>query len=251
MHYTYQWPVTTDGSHSDGRATVPFLCTLFQETATYHADKLGWGFTPLKAAGLQWSLSRQRLEIEKIPRWKDIITIETWPSNIGGITWTREYKILNSDNEVLGNASSLWFLMDRKSRRPVPAARAAEIIRQPPMQTDAFRQIRSKELKPLPALKEPRKIGRAVTSYYDMDIHNHVNNVSYLTWILNALDADFLQSHQIRELEINFMAEGFIGQELTVLEEKTQKDSPGRLYALIRSDNVEMCRLKVNWESLK
>ncbi|PIE05227.1 MAG: hypothetical protein CSA76_00155 [Spirochaetales bacterium] len=201
MHYTYQWPVTTDGSHSDGRATVPFLCTLFQETATYHADKLGWGFTPLKAAGLQWSLSRQRLEIEKIPRWKDIITIETWPSNIGGITWTREYKILNSDNEVLGNASSLWFLMDRKSRRPVPAARAAD--------------------------------------------------VSYLTWILNALDADFLQSHQIRELEINFMAEGFIGQELTVLEEKTQKNSPGRLYALIRSDNVEMCRLKVNWESLK
>ncbi len=252
MYFSSQWPVTTDGSDFSGCATIPFLCTLLQETATYHADRKGWGFTPLKAAGLQWVLSRQWLEIEELPRWKDVITVETWASGTGGITWNRDYEITSSSGKVLGRATSLWFLMDRETRRPIPAARGAEILQKPLLPTDTQRRTRTKDLKALPALKNPREIGRTLTSYFDIDIHHHVNNVRYLTWILNALSAEFLNAHQIRELEIHFMAEGFMGEELIVMEDRREADNREALYGLSRSgDGVEMCRMKACWNPVE
>ena len=67
MIYTGVWPVTTDGSDCAGRITLPYLCSLLQETATMHADELGWGLRHLEAEGLQWVLSRQWLRMETLP----------------------------------------------------------------------------------------------------------------------------------------------------------------------------------------
>jgi hypothetical protein len=77
------------------------------------------------------------------------------------------------------------------------------------MDLETAERVRVGELKPLPSLNEPKQIGRVKAGYYDIDVHNHVNNVRYLTWMLGGLGKGFSEKHEIRELEINFLSEGF------------------------------------------
>ena len=44
-------------------------------------------------------------------------------------------------------------------------------------------------------------------AYGDIDAHQHVNNVSYAQWCLNANPADFYQHYRLASFDINFLAE--------------------------------------------
>ena len=240
MKHVHDWTVTTDGSDSSGRMTLPYLCRLLQETATMHAEKLGWGYEALEKQGLQWVLSRQWIRMHRYPRWKDDVRITTWPSDKGAITWYRDFRISDSRGEELGMATSLWFVMDRESRRPRPAKVG------PDMPTEGAERVRTEDLKPLPPLVAPEAGGRISAGFHDIDVHDHVNNVRYLTWMLDGLDANFLRRNTAGELEINFLAEGFIGDEMEV---RTEGTGTSRLQSLVRlSDEVEMCRMRSEWE---
>ena len=40
--------------------------------------------------------------------------------------------------------------------------------------------------------------------YFDIDYNGHVNNARYFDWMLDTLDHDFLQKHQIVEIRMNY-----------------------------------------------
>jgi medium-chain acyl-[acyl-carrier-protein] hydrolase len=239
MIFSSDWPVTTDGSDSQGRITLPYLSGLLQESATLHANQLGWGYDDLAIEGLQWVLSRQWLEMKRYPGRQDTITIKTWPSGRGGLTWLRDYRIIAADGEELGQATSLWFLMDQETRRPRPANIGKNI------DFDNAERVRPSDLKPIPAISDRRLAGRIKAGYFDIDVHNHVNNVRYLTWMLGAVEPEFHNRFIVRELEINFLAEGFLGDELDINISETGKDIS---HGLIRhKDGIELSRMKTRW----
>ena len=242
MVFTQDWPVTTEGSDASGRLSLPYLCSLLQETATYHADALGWGYADLEAQGLQWVLSRQWIRMDRSPRWKDRIRIATWPSGKGAITWNRDFRILDADGEILGVATSFWLTMDRKTRRPRPAGFGSD------MDFTAVDTVKDGDLKPLPALAHPRKTRSVRAAYHDIDVHDHINNVRYLTWMIDALDPEFLRAHRAKETEINFLAEGFAGDALDVFDDAAADDPAQRLQSLRRdSGESELCRMRTAW----
>ncbi len=243
MKFSRKWPITTDGSDRKGRMSLPYLCNLLQETATLHADSLGWGYKVLKEQGLQWVLSRQWIQMDRFPLWKEEITVSTWPSGKGGITWNRDFILTDSAGERVGIATSLWFVMDRESRRPRPASIG------PDMPIDNTDRVRQKDLKPLPALTDPGSIRKVNAGYHDIDVHDHVNNLRYLTWMTDGIPSDFLDNHEAREVEINFMMEGFIDDELEVSVNGSISGSTEFLQNLRRtSDGAELCRMRSIWK---
>lgn len=242
MVFTHTWPVTTDGSDSRGRMTLPYLCKLLQETATFHADLLGWGVDVLKENNLQWVLSRQWIRIDRMPGWKENVTVATWPSAQRGISWNRDFRLTDSDGAPIGIATSLWFVMDRETRRPRPAQVG------PAMPVEGAERVRDAELKALPALMEPAPAGSVTAAWHDIDYHQHVNNIKYLTWMINGLENAFLADYVAAEVEINFLQEGFLGDVLNVKTDDSTGAGRDFLQNLTReSDGAELCRMKTRW----
>ena len=244
MKLTHPWPVTTAGSDRSGYMSLPYLCSLLQETATMHADEAGMGYTELKEQGLQWVLSRQWIRMNRFPRWKEEVSVQTWPSKRKGIKWYRDFRINDSEGKELGVATSLWFVMDRETRRPRPA-KMERII-----PADDAEQVRDSELTPLPAQTAAVSSGTFRAAYHDIDVHDHINNIRYLNWMLDSIDPDFLRYHFPKEIEINFLAEGFLGDELEVMNESPAEIGESRLQSLRRlSDQTELCRMRSEWRS--
>ncbi len=243
MEFLHTWPVTTDGSDSKGRMTLPYLCLLMQETATLHADSLGWGYDILKENNLQWVLSRQWIRMTRLPRWKEEVRVGTWPSDRGAITWNRDFRIYDAAGEAIGEATSLWFVMDRTSRRPKPAPFGREIS------LEDVERVNTEVLKPLPAPENPETTRTVSAAYHDIDVHNHVNNVKYLTWMIDGLDPQLMETHQVMETEINFLAEGLLGDVLDIgVARGTDEGATAFLQSLTRrSDGAELCRMRSIW----
>ena len=66
-----------------------------------------------------WVLSRLHVRFSRIPDWREQITIETWPSDrTGGIRAQRDFRVLDADHNVIGEAGSLWLLLSKKTKRP-------------------------------------------------------------------------------------------------------------------------------------
>ncbi|HEY9757979.1 MAG TPA: acyl-ACP thioesterase domain-containing protein, partial [Oculatellaceae cyanobacterium] len=121
-----------------GLATAQSLCHFLQDSAANHAELLKVGGLDLAALDQMWVLSRLRLCLYKTPYWRSKIAVVTWPSTRSkGIRAHRDFQIFDAEsNELLGEASSIWLLLDRQSRRPVRLPQIIEPFRLPGLSAD-------------------------------------------------------------------------------------------------------------------
>ena len=102
-----------------GLASVATVCNYLQEVAGNHAFRLGLSVEHLHERRLTWVLARLRVLVDRYPRWREEITVETWPSGIDGLLGTRDFLLLDDDGERLARATSGWMVIDVDRRRPV------------------------------------------------------------------------------------------------------------------------------------
>ncbi len=166
-----------------------------------HSDVLNWSILDLLKNDQSWVLSRLKIEIYDYPQWLDEVVVETWPVGIDGLFCNRDFKVYSTSGELLMIASSTWIIINFKSKRPV---RPATIL--------DFNDFVPEYVfeKPLPKLRI--NIPNAVTKqtqvqYSDLDLNQHVNNVKYVKWVLDACELDFIKNHTISSIEINFLRE--------------------------------------------
>ena len=80
--------------------------------------------------------------------------------------------------------------------------------------------------------------------YSDLDLNNHVNNASYVRWMLDSYPIEFHRRHRIHSLLVNFLAEV---NPLDSVALRTNELAPlHMLHTLTRqSDSAESCRAEI------
>jgi len=58
------------------------LCNILQLTAAAHSEIGGISFSDMQEFDQAWVLSKMRVEISRLPKWKDKITIKTWINSL-------------------------------------------------------------------------------------------------------------------------------------------------------------------------
>ena len=222
--------------------TIPCLCQYLQESAWNHAEHLGVGFSHLMDRGAIWALSRQKLRMHCLPRWGDIITIHTWPSGVDRLFCYRDFRITGHEGTVIGIASTAWFIILLKNRRP---QRTDEYIHFEYDNKNTFFDT-------FPAkLHYPDVPGHEKTitvRFSDLDINEHVNNVKYVSYLLDTLPFDYIKTNIFREMEINYLSEAHHNNSIKV--SFTNNDHLTFMHRLTRnSDNTELCRAKTIWSN--
>lgn len=198
--------------------TIFTICNYLQEIAGNHAMELGVGVDKLLKMNLTWVLSRLHLKMDKYPLWRDEINIVTWPSGVNGRFAIRDFEIYDSQNNILGRATTSWMLIDLIKIKPITMPEYITNIKLP----DRARAIEDKfEKLPVVEKTEYQKLFHVRLS--DLDINNHVNNVNYIEWAIETVPVEIRKKYQISGLEISFRAEGKYGNKILSKSQKCEE----------------------------
>uniref|UniRef100_B6TZM6 Acyl-[acyl-carrier-protein] hydrolase n=1 Tax=Zea mays TaxID=4577 RepID=B6TZM6_MAIZE len=223
-------------------ATVETIANLLQEVGCNHAQSVGFstdGFattTTMRKLGLIWVTNRMHIEIYKYPAWGDFVEIETWCQEDGRIGTRRDWILKDLANgEVIGRATSKWVMMNQNTRR---LQRVSDDVRDevfmhcPKAPRLAFPEENNGSLKKIPNLSDPAEYSRLglVPRRADLDMNQHVNNVTYIGWVLESIPQDIIDTHELQTITLDYRREcqqDDIVDSLTCIEEGEEKSMNG------------------------
>ncbi|HUI70047.1 MAG TPA: acyl-ACP thioesterase domain-containing protein [Spirochaetia bacterium] len=207
-------------------------------SAWKHATRASHGYQDLLERNQMWVLVKFQAAILQLPEWGKTIVIETWGKGIEKLFALRDFTVRLEQGEKLASATSAWMILDKNRHRPVR-------LNQMSFPWKPGRCEMETKLEKVPELQsaEARASFRAV--YSDIDVNEHVTAMKYLQWIMDAQGPASLQERRPAYLEINFMAEAVVDDEVTVFGEKKEDHE---LFSVKRaSDQKELCRAKIQW----
>ncbi|NLO70118.1 MAG: acyl-[acyl-carrier-protein] thioesterase [Porphyromonadaceae bacterium] len=226
-------PQFVDFQHS---VKLSYLIDLILTASGYNADENGFGIRDLNKIGATWVLSRFALEMDYFPKQYEKIHIETWVEEVHTLNTIRNYRVFNESGKVIGNSTSVWVMINLKTRRP--------------MELKLLKGIDDFALYEASGIDRPLKIDAVEgepfeifsAKYTDIDINQHVNSVRYIDWMLNTFTLDEHKSKIVCRLDVNFMNEVLWGNQITIF--KSEKES-GDFRFEIKANERTACRGRV------
>jgi acyl-ACP thioesterase len=227
-----------------GKLSSPSIFNLLQDAASNHALRLGVSVHQLLEKNYTWVLSRMMLKMGAFPAWRDLIRIRTWPSGIQTVFALRDFEILDNTGQIIGSAVSAWIVIDADKRRPVRPTSFAD-------QINSVKDLRAFDhpLNKLPRVDAADSENRFFVRYHDLDINQHVNNVSYIEWLLESTPGFGREGLTLKELELNYLGEAFKGDRIISMCRKD--DGPGTRFThrIVREeDQLELVRARTCWQ---
>lgn len=204
-YYSEEFKIRSTEVNSGGSAKLESICSLMQEVAGNHALALNFDISQLLENNLTWVLHRLHIEMDQLPKWRDTITIKTWPSSGDTLRAYRDFQILKQDGSEIGRSLTYWLMLNTQSRRPVRIPQ--EVLDMAPKNVDHTLPIKSERLS---SFKEPEHTKKFTVRRSDLDLNNHVNNVKYISWALETLAEEI----EVKEIDIEFQAECLMGDSI-------------------------------------
>jgi len=203
--------VKTYECQADGSIKLNVLMQHLQEAAAVHAEQLGFGYDRLNQINSCWVLSNLRIEIDRLPRWGEKVTITTWPSGHSRVVATREFLGKDPNGSELFKAGSEWMVLDREKDRPKNLLRLGLPLPESGPKTIAEKLTR---LEPRSTYSEMERVR---VPYSSIDLNGHANNTEYVRWAMDALKRTFQFKGSIRSAQVTYLAEVFEGDEIDLL----------------------------------
>ncbi|MBQ5806964.1 MAG: hypothetical protein IIW26_00795 [Tidjanibacter sp.] len=198
-----------------------------QEAANIHADYLGVGYDSLGETHQAWVLSRMKVDFVRLPLWREVVNLKSWHKGANGFMFLRDFIMSDQQGETLIKATTSWLVIDMNTRRLARRGAFADFA------TDQSRCIVEDAIAE-PAAKvaiptESQLMGTTLhtVAFSDLDMNQHVNNVQYVVWAMDAVGLDTTTASPLRELEINFNAEV---RPADTVEMKLYKDGSATYY---------------------
>lgn len=134
------------------------------------------------------------------PRENDQIQLQTQVLAYNKFFVIRQFTILDSAGQCIGKIKGLFVYMDLVKRRMTRIP--AEIMA--PYADKATIHLPNVARPDKVTVDESWQIRQYQVRYFDIDYNGHVNNAKYFDWMLDTLDHEFLKSHQIVGLRMNY-----------------------------------------------
>ena len=160
---------------------------------------------------------------------------------------TRHFRIYGSGGDVIGEATSLWSMIDITTRRPVD-------LRE---KTNLSSFIEEGEAV---SIAKPRKVAEPgaeastvrthTVAYSDIDMNRHANSMKYLQWVLDTYPLERFEAGRIARCDINYSHEVRYGEKISAVKEETA-GAEGRelhLFEIRNGEGRTCCRIALEWE---
>ncbi|GEM_PF-6739519 len=98
--------------------TPAALFSDLQEVAINHSDTLGYTVDYLSGKQLGWAIINWHLQVKRMPKLGEKITIQTWSEKCRRMQAIRCFYVLDEKQEIIIKGTSRWIFMDLDKRKP-------------------------------------------------------------------------------------------------------------------------------------
>ncbi len=229
----------TDAHHL---LTIPALAERLQEIAWQHSETRQVDVPRLLEWGVSWVLSRMRIEVTELPTHNQTVTLKTWISDIDRYFYYREFQLTDAaTDQSLVRVTSVWGVLHMEKRRIIAIP---DFIRDQTAVYSEFEPLSPAGGK-LPPFTEPLFSEQFVARWHDLDANRHVNNTRYFQWLIEALPAEFLDTHTLEQLDVIFRAEATLGQ--AILSQACPATPDGFLHQILNQDEQVLVQARTVW----
>lgn len=205
--YTTAFPVTTAHVDRFDRCKPASLLRFAQDAAGQHCDQLGTDWDSMAKKNFFWAVIRQKMEITRLPKTGETVTVKTWPMPTTRVAYPRATEGYDAEGNLLFKVISIWVIMDMTTRAMVLPGKSG---------VNVEGMTTGTELKApggLPAVQCSCNTRRTV-AFTDLDVNGHMNNTRYLDWLCDLLPSEFHRDHPMKSVTICYMSEALEGQQL-------------------------------------
>ena len=243
MGLTYQMKmkIPFDMADMNGHIKLPDVILLSLQVSGMQSIELGVSDkTILEEHNLVWIITDYDIEVVRLPRFAEEITIETEALSYNRLFCYRRFTIYDEAGQELIHMMTTFVLMDRDSRKV--HAVEPEIVA--PYQSEFSKKLlRGPKYQ---SLENPISKDYHVR-FYDLDMNGHVNNSKYLDWIFEVMGADFLTQYIPKKINLKYVKEVRPGGVITSSVERTGLESKHE----ITSDGVTNAQAIITWQEIK
>jgi acyl-ACP thioesterase len=235
---TKDWEINFLQCYPNGYLKYTDLCNILQLTAGVHAELGGISFSDMQEHHQAWVLSRMRIEIKRLPKWRDVITVKTWINSLENSRSIRCLELYDGDEKIVG-CETFWAVFNTQTRRPENLSLAHEHFEKYP--NDKATEI---QFSKIDTSIDKTFVTEKTILLSDLDIVNHANSVKYLEWCLDNVDPKLLLNQKIESFEMNYLKE--VSLEDTITIEKSHLEKP--MVFTVNSNNKTCFALQLNFK---
>ena len=225
--FTKDWEINFTQCTPNGYLKYTDLCNILQLTAGDHAEVGGISFTDMQEFNQAWVMSRMKLEIDILPKWRDVVTVKTWIVSLENSRSVRALELYVGAKKLIG-CETFWAVFNTKIRRPEGLALPHEHFEKFPERFSTLERVKKIDL-----YEEMKNVKQRTVVLSDLDIVNHVNNVKYLEWCLDLLDYKTILKQEISSIDMNFMKELILNDDVSINEFQEENK---KVYAIVKKE---------------
>lgn len=236
--YSRDWEINFTQCTPNGYIKYTDLCNLLQLTAAAHSEIGGISFSDMQEFDQAWVLSRMRVEIKELPKWKDTVTVKTWINTLENSRSIRALELYVNGTKLVGS-ETFWAVFNTKTRRPEQLALPYshfELFSENKATNESFSKIN--------VHGDVELVFQKKVVLSDLDIVNHVNNVKYLEWCLDFVPTKLILNQKIASFEMNFMKELSLNDSVSIHKKTFQNKT---IFSVAKEDK-NCFALELNWK---
>ncbi|MBO0487754.1 acyl-ACP thioesterase domain-containing protein [Vagococcus fluvialis] len=173
------------------------------------SESLGVSDEHMASLGLGWIILQHDIDIKRLPKAHETIKLTTEAESYNKFFCYRHFWVHDEEGNECAFMSTTFAIMDLHERKMGSVDEA--IIA--PFESEKIKRIkRGEKILPVTEINQEKTYG---VRYFDIDLNQHVNNAVYLDWILDALEGEFLESHNPEKIAIKFNKEVLYGDDVT------------------------------------
>ena len=233
---TKDWEINFLQCYPSGYIKYTDLCNILQLTAGFHAELGGLSFSDMQKHQQAWVLSRMRVEVKRLPKWRETVSVKTWINSLENSRSIRCLEMYIGDEKIVG-CETFWAVFNTRTRRPENLALAHDHFEKYP--TDKATEI---QFSKIDTTIDKTFVTEKTVLLSDLDIVNHANSVKYLEWCLDYVEPKLLLNQQVESFEMNYLKEVSLDKIISI--EKSNLDNPMTL--IVNANNKNCFALQLN-----
>ena len=236
--FSKDWEINFTQCLPNGYLKYTDLCNILQLTAAAHSEVGGISFSDMQEFNQAWVLSRMRVEIAELPKWKDIVTVKTWINTLENSRSVRALELYVNGKKLVG-CETFWAVFNTKIRRPEALALPFKHFVLYPE-----RKATQNTFSKINISNETEMVFGKTVFLSDLDNVNHVNNVKYLEWCLDFVDVKLILNQKIESFEMNFLKELSLKDQVIIHESISEDET---VFSITKDDKTSFA-LQLNWK---
>ena len=193
---------------ADKRLKLNRLLAFSQELSIKEMEGFGYSINTMDQNKLLFVIGKQRFIIHELPLFNKEIEMTTWSNKNLKSLFPKHYR-MEGDHKLYIEGVAIWSLIHSKSRQYIPSS---------DFDMNITGEEKENELS-FPRKLIPPKLKLKATlqaNYSNCDMNGHINNASYIDFILGLIPISYIKNHTPKMLEIDYEKEIKLGTSVEV-----------------------------------